>query len=201
MPGKYPVAVALIFCLAAFALQPLDSVVRADWSETKTAYDEGDFAKAYDEFRALAEKGNADAQWNLGAMYQNGKGVPQDYVEAVKWFRKAADQSLAAAQYDLGVMYYGGTGVPQDYAEAFKWLSRAGEQGSADAQYVLGVMYLDGIGVERNAMEAHICFNLAAAGGNLEAAAGRDRAAAMMTATQITEAQRIAEEWKPKERN
>jgi TPR repeat protein len=198
MPGRHLAVLALIFCLAAFARQPLDSVVHAGLSEAKTAYDKGDFVKAHDEFETLAEQGNADAQWNLGTMDKNGNGVPQDYAEAVKWFRKAAEQGFAGAQYDLGVMYYGGTGVPQDYAEALKWFGKAAEQGFAGAQYVLGVMYVDGIGVERNLMQAHICFNLAATGGNPEAAAGRDRAASMMTASQISEAQRIAEEWKPK---
>ena len=41
------------------------------------------------ETKAKAKKGDAEAQYNLGAMYANGQGVPQDYKEALKWFRLA----------------------------------------------------------------------------------------------------------------
>ena len=79
-----------------------------------------------------------NAQYNLGIMYYNGQGVPQDYAEAVKWYRLAADQGDAYAQYNLGVMYDNGEGVPQDYKEAVKWYRLAAEQGHAKAQYNLG---------------------------------------------------------------
>ena len=48
--------------------------------------------------KELAEGGDAEAQNNLGAMYYNGEGVPQDYKEAVKWQRKAAEQGYANDQ-------------------------------------------------------------------------------------------------------
>ncbi|MDB2497533.1 caspase family protein, partial [Verrucomicrobiales bacterium] len=72
-------------------------------------------------YRKAAEQGDAGAQFNLGACYKNGNGVPQDYAEAVKWYRLAADQGYARAQIDLGWCYHEGNGVPQDYAEAVKW--------------------------------------------------------------------------------
>ena len=72
-------------------------------------------------YRLAAEQGLADAQFILGSMYADGKGVPQDDKEAVKWFRLAAEQEDAKAQNDLGVMYAKGRGVPQDYKEALKW--------------------------------------------------------------------------------
>ena len=94
-----------------------------------------------DETRRLAEQGDADAQTNLGAMYDNGTGVPQNYSEAVKWYRLAAEQGIATAQYNLGAMYANGEGVPQNDAEAVKWYRLAAEQGYADAQNNLGIMY------------------------------------------------------------
>ena len=66
-------------------------------------------------------------QYNLGVMYYNGQGVPQDYKEAMKWFRMAAEQGHADAQYNLGVIYSNGKGVPQDHKEAMKWLRMAAE--------------------------------------------------------------------------
>ncbi|MGA2402736.1 MAG: tetratricopeptide repeat protein [Syntrophobacteraceae bacterium] len=191
--------ISLFFCLAAFAPQAMvPTETRAGWDEAKASYEKGDYLKAYEEFKVLAEQGNADAQWNLGVMFANGQGVQKDYVEAVKWTGKAAEQGVADAQYNLGVMYYNGTGVPQDYTEAVKWFRRAAEQGVAEAQYDLGVMYYNGTGMPEDFVQAHVCFNLAAAQGNEEAVAGRDSVARRMTASQIAEAQRIAEGWKPK---
>jgi len=73
----------------------------------------------------LAEQGDASAQFNLGVMYDNGWGVPQNYTEAAKWYRQAAEQGQADAQNNLGVMYLQGQGVPQDYTLAYSWLNLA----------------------------------------------------------------------------
>jgi transposase len=81
-----------------------------------------------------AEQGNADAQFNLGVMYDNGEDVPQDHAEAARWYRRAAEQEHASGQYNLGTMYAFGEDVPQDHAEALKSYRRAAEQGNADAQ-------------------------------------------------------------------
>ena len=89
------------------------------------AYQRGDYATALREWRPLTEQGYADAQFNLGVMYDEGRGVPQDDAEAVKWYRKAAEQGDAGAQYNLGVMYGNGLGVPQDYAQAHMWYNLA----------------------------------------------------------------------------
>ena len=93
-------------------------------------------------------------QFNLGILYNNGQGVPQDYVEARKWFLKAAEQRHALAQFNLGVLYDFGQGGLQDYAEARKWYLKAAEQGDADAQYNLGVLYNNGQGVSQDYVEA-----------------------------------------------
>ena len=58
-----------------------------DFDKGTAAYDEKDYATALQEWRPLAEQGWASAQFNLGVMYRNGQGVPQDYEEAVKWYQ------------------------------------------------------------------------------------------------------------------
>jgi TPR repeat protein len=85
------------------------------------AYATGDYATAVSLWRPLAEQGDADAQYNLALMYDNGGGVPQDDAEAVRWFRMAAGQGNVRAQNNLGVMYAKGEGVPQDYIQAYMW--------------------------------------------------------------------------------
>ena len=63
--------------------------------------------------RARADAGDAEAQTNLGAMYAQGEGVPQDDAAAVAWFRKAAEQGHAIAQFVLRFMHERGRGGPR----------------------------------------------------------------------------------------
>ena len=91
-----------------------------------------------DTVRQAAERGDATAQFNLGVMYANGEGVPQDDAEAVQWYRLAAEQGHAEAQGTLGAMYATGRGVPQDDVEAVQWFRLAAEQGHASSQGALG---------------------------------------------------------------
>ncbi len=175
----------------------------AGWDEGQAAYQRGDYATALREFRPLAEQGNALAQNKLGYMYRNGIGVTQDYAEAVKWYRKAAEQGHATAQYDLANMYRDSQGVLQDHAEAVKWDRKAAEQGYALAQNNLGVMYRMGEGVPQDYVQAHMWFNLAASkspwpGLRTLAVKNRDIVAKKMTPAQISEAQKLAREWRPK---
>ena len=118
-----------------------------DFQKGLEAAQKGDLATALHEWSALAEQGHVGAQYNLGVMYENGKGVTQDYKEAVKWYRKSAEQGTASAQTNLGLMYDKGEGVTQDYKEAVKWYRKSAEQGTASAQYALGGMYGIGQGV------------------------------------------------------
>jgi alpha/beta superfamily hydrolase len=104
--------------------------------------------------RTAAEHGIAEAQTNLGWMYETGRGVAKDKKEAVRWYRLAAEQGYANAQYNLGVMYMNGPGVTKDEKEAVRWYRLAAEQGYASAQYNLGVMYANGQGVAKDEKQA-----------------------------------------------
>jgi TPR repeat protein len=77
-------------------------------------------AETIEETRAKAEKGDAEAQCNLGKFYNKGEGIEMNKTEAVKWFRKAAEQGNAAAQRFLGLGYSFGQGVEKNQAEAVK---------------------------------------------------------------------------------
>ena len=110
-------------------------------------------APTFEETKAKAEKGDAEAQASLGSFYAQGLGVPQDYAEAVKWYRKAAKQGHAHAQCNLGMCYDQGQGVPQDYTEAVKWYHKAAEQGDTAAQINLGNCYYYGHGVAQDYTE------------------------------------------------
>lgn len=106
-----------------------------------SAADEG-----YLEFKkvlALAENGDAKAQFNVGYKLASGKGVEKDEKKAVEWYRKAANQGHAGAQCNLGYMYDSGLGVSADKRMAFDWYLRAANNGTGDrvAQNNLGIYY------------------------------------------------------------
>jgi uncharacterized protein len=159
-----------------------------------------DQATKVEELRALAEQGNAADQFNLGVAYERGQGVSQDYQEAMRWYRLAAMQGDSAAQYKLCVMSDKGVGVPQDYQEALRWCRLAADQGQERAMYILGLYYHKALGVSQDLVRAHMWYNLAAAHGYQDGAKSRDRLAQLLTPAEIAEAQKLAREWKPKDK-
>ena len=174
----------------------------ADYDKGVAAFQSGDYATALREWRPLAEKGDADAQNNLGFMYRNGRGVPQNDKTALKWWTLAAEQGIANAQFNLGWMYEQGQGVLQDYKTGVKWLILAAEQGDADAQFALGQMYRNGQGVPQDKVYAYMWMHIAASisrdnddevSTNV-ASTIRDIVAKKMIPTQIEKAQDLARE-------
>ena len=130
------------------------------------AYDAKDYAKALKYYQYAAEKNDNHAQFRLGYMYDQGKGVTPNYAEAMKWYLKAANQGSLAAQYNIGIMYDKGQGVKQDYSEANKWYQKAAEQGYTPAQSNLGLNLYEGNGVTQNYKEALNWWLKAANSGN-----------------------------------
>jgi uncharacterized protein len=105
----------------------------AAYEKGVAAYEKGVYATALRLLRSLAEQGVASAQYNLGLIFDNGQGVPQDYATAASWYRKAAQQGDADAQVNLGILYGMGQGVPQNYAAAHMWFNLAAARGNKDA--------------------------------------------------------------------
>jgi TPR repeat protein len=181
--------------LTAAAAGPLE--------DGQSASERGDYAMAMQLWRPLAAHGNPTAQYYVGLLYADGRGVPRDYRAALLWYRKAAEQGNPEAQDALGDMYYLAVGVPQDYAQAANWYRQAAARGYGPAQVSLGILYEQGWGVPLDLIQAYMWFSLAAAG---ERARGLDdhetarfgqAVAAKMTAAQIAEAERLADGWRP----
>jgi len=80
-----------------------------------------------------AEQGNADAQYELAGMYEDGNGIEEDIDKAVYWYTKAAEQGLADAQFELGVMYFNGDNVEIDDVKGADLIRQAADQGHQDA--------------------------------------------------------------------
>ena len=163
-------------------------------SLSMTAFAQAPTSEQIAEYTAAAERGEARAQFNLGSMYENGEGVPEDDATAVKWYTKAAEQGNANAQSNLGLMYDHGRGVPEDDATAVKWYRKAAEQGDANAQSNLGLMYNHGDGVPEDDVTAYMWFNLAAAQENESAVTLKGVVQLRMTPADISKAQKLSRE-------
>ncbi len=94
---------ALIAALCAVFTLGLTAPAWAGWDEAIAALQRGDYATAIRELRLLAEQGDTSGQSQLGFMYRNGHGVPQDYVLAHMWFNLAASRLPPGVEHDIAV--------------------------------------------------------------------------------------------------
>jgi TPR repeat protein len=121
-------------------------------------------------WKALAEQGNAEAQYNLGDAYYRGEsGYPIDVKQCVHWWTKAAKGGHEQAQHNLGFMYFNGDSVAKDAKKGLEWLTKAGEQGYVEAQYMLASKHVKGDGVAKDAKMGAEWMTKAAEQGHLEA--------------------------------
>ena len=149
--------------------------------------------------RRAAEQGLAEAQFELGRCYAEARGVGENPEEAAQWYRKAADQNFAPAEYELGNCYFNGYGVTKDISNAVTWTGKAAEQGYGPAENSYGMYYAKGRGVAQDYVQAYKWLNLAAAQANqdnTEAKINLSMAERAMTPEQITEAQKLARDFK-----
>ena len=106
----------------------------AESNDVWDAYKKGNYKAALNEWLPLAEKGSAEAQFNLAGMYAKGYGVVMDEKKSFDWYKKSAEQGHAKAQYNLGVMYLIGSGVTKSLSDAKHWLHLAYDNGIEDVE-------------------------------------------------------------------
>ena len=176
------------------------AVLAGPFEDGKAAFARQDYKTALKIWQPLAEKGNAEAQVNLGMMYYEGDGITKNETESLKWFRKAADQGNADAQHTVGLMYESGKGVKQSFDDAFSWYGMAADQGHAKAQEELADCYAAGFGYGGGGpynVGAYEWYLISSMAGNKDTAGKLDAVAAKMTPEEIAEAKRFAAAWKP----
>jgi localization factor PodJL len=96
------------------------------------------------ELRQAAANGDARAQFEIGAIFTEGRAVAQDHAEAAKWYERAAAQGFVPAQYRIGNLYEAGQGVEQDFEIAKLWYQRGAEAGNRMAMHNLAALYAGG---------------------------------------------------------
>jgi uncharacterized protein len=136
---KYLVAAALLIASSA----PLSAQsVRAGID----AWQRSDYSRAVAIWRPLADKGDPDAQFNLGQAYRLGRGVPINLAAAKTWFERAANQGHVDAQTTLGLLLF----QNGDQPEGLKWLKKAADQGEPRALLVYGTALVNGDSVTQD---------------------------------------------------
>lgn len=146
-------ASAMAACVAVPAL--------ADVKTGVDAWQRGEFAAAVQEWRPLADKGDPDAQFNLGQAYRLGRGVRADLAVAQSWFRKAAANGHQQAQGNLGLILYEGG----KRREALPWIKKASDRGDPRALYVMGIELTNGDLIGRDWPRAYALMTRAASQG------------------------------------
>lgn len=126
MFGKIELSLLAIALACGLALSP---VLASDnpQADAKAAFENHDYAAAARLLEPLAAQGDGAAQYNLGTLYNSGRGVTRDLAVAASWYEKAARQGKALAQLAIGAMYRNGQGVEADYPRAYMWLTMAAE--------------------------------------------------------------------------
>ena len=174
------------------------STSSADYQQRKAAYEKGEYVIAIKDWRPLAERGDAEAQFNLGVSYEKGNGVQQDYAEAIRWYRLATAQGYVAAMWNLWEMYGRNLGVPRDPSKASQWFRQGAAEGDAVAQYILSGAYANGRYVPLDLVQAYMWLNLSAGQKFPGAVEDLGVLAKRLTPVQISEARKLVSAWKPK---
>ena len=125
------------------------------------AWQKADYAAAVAIWRPLAEKGDADAQFNLGQAYRLGRGVTTNLSSAQTWFERAANQGHLDAQATLGLLLF----QSGDQTEGLRWLKGAALKGEPRALLVYGTALFNGDGVTQDPVLGYAFVSRAAAQG------------------------------------
>lgn len=181
--------------LPLFLLAFTSSVALAEFRNGMSAYQRGDYTRAFAIWLPLAEKGDAKSQNNLGILYRRGMGVLKNEKKAFTWYERAATQGFAKGQYNLALLYKRGSGVERNEKMAFKWLEQAAMNGYPRALLDLGTRFEKGSGVKKDPVKALMWLSLAvkkARGKTLrQAARARGRLLGKLSEQQISEARRM----------
>ena len=156
----------LVRCLSLIFILALNPVYAQDFNAGVDAYLNGDYKKAFDIWDPLATGGDAVAMFNIGVLYSQGLGVPEDLEQGVNWYRQSAIKGYAPAQFNLGVAFREGKGIRKSSEKASQWFRAAAEQDHRHAQYNLASLYWIGDGVEKDREEAITWFEKAAKSGD-----------------------------------
>jgi enhanced entry protein EnhC len=113
---------------AAVALGFVYDTVEDNYQQAQTSYD------------IAAQQHDPVGQYNLGLVYEEGKGQPVDQEKAVSLYLQAAEMGHSQSMVRLAGLYFNGEGVKKDPQQALDWYKKAAEKGDREAYYQLGLL-------------------------------------------------------------
>ncbi len=131
------------FVLLVLILTFFTSVCKADYLKATMYLTEGNETKAFEEFLVSAKAGDTSSQYNVGYMYEEGKGVERNYKKAHYWYKKAAAKKHMKAIHNLGNLYYFGKGVERKLDTAEMLFKYNSEKGDAESMFNLALIYFE----------------------------------------------------------
>ena len=146
--AEFSIIVLLVF---SFSVNAQVLPVEVDeYQRGVDAFAKGEYKLAADIWLMEAYEGSSDAQFNLGVIFLEGKGVAQDRNEAIFWFTRAAEAGHMEAQYNLGYLFFENKDDPELMKKGLEWWRRSAVQGFSIAQFNYGGALFYGIGEEKN---------------------------------------------------
>lgn len=141
LPPKSKVLLSIITTFFLTLTLPISATANmADWGRVQQ----------FEKKNKLANQGNIQAMYDLGRLYERGRGTNVNLAKASKWYQTAADAGNSSAQARLGILYFEGRGVKQNYNKALKLLNSASKDNIPSALFQLANMYELGTGVRQN---------------------------------------------------
>jgi len=134
--------------------QQAESDVSTAVARANEALAKKDYGTALSWYEKAANLGNAAAMFNVGELYELGRGVDKDAVQAAKWYEKAAGLNQTGAMVNLGMLYEKGNGVGRDYAKAMALYKQAAGMNDTTAMRNVAYLYANGLGVPEDLAEA-----------------------------------------------
>jgi cell division septation protein DedD len=151
-----------VLAMASLALAGASAPAFADVKAGVDAWNQGDYLRAVNEWRPLADAGDPDAQFNMGQAYKLGRGVSAtDIPVALEWYRKAAVQGHLRAEDNYGLLLF----QQNRRAEAIPYIQKSAARGEARAQYILGTTLFNGELIGKDWVRAYAFMTRASAQG------------------------------------
>ena len=137
----------------------------SDYRQARSAYEAGDYVKAFQILERLSKAGDSQAQYDLSQMYLQGIGTSKNVEQGWNWMNQAAEKGNVQAMIELALRYQKSPQLETSAAMTFQWFEKAAYAGSAAGQYNLAHLYLDGNGVAINDEQAYVWMMLASESG------------------------------------
>ena len=168
----------------------------SDYQRARSAYEAGEYTKAFQIFERLSQAGDNQAQYDLSQMYLQGIGTPKNIEQGWVWLNRAAEQGNIQAMLELGVRYQASASLENGQEMAFLWFQKAAMAGSPVGQYNLAHFYESGKQAPVDLVKAYVWMTISNKSGNPAAASEMKAIKAKLSPDELASADQMIQEIK-----